>query len=235
MTISEGYPDWQRVQTHAYNPFYNVTQDTGGVEKSTGLLYVANFPVITMLITATGTSVYNIEMQWYSDSDKVNALLVEQIGVGAGVGPYRNAHGVISPWVIVFITPVTYVAGDTVHLELVPNTIRVPATQLSYPYLVRQTNLSINAGATQTDNSNAIVPGPGILNFHSAASTSHTVHFQALEADGNWYDAFTYSATVTPDTQVFQVTLPPRPTRLQVTNNGAAAHQYVYSLSSWAP
>jgi hypothetical protein len=232
--ISEGYPDWQRVVTRAFNPFYRQTFDTGGAVTSTGLLYVANFPAMIIAASASGTSIYNMTVQWYTDSNKVTSLLTEQIGLAAPDWGYRVSHGIVSPWVDIFFSPTTYAAGDTINLSLTPSTFQVPQIQLSYNYLIRQTTLAVAAGVTTTVNANAVIPGPGKLYVHTANATSYSVNMQILESDGAWHSSFFYESVVSPETQDFDVTLPPRPCRIQVHNRGAGAANFDFTLSSWA-
>jgi hypothetical protein len=232
--ISEGYPDWQRVETRAFDPFYRETFDTGGSTASTGLLYVANFPMLIVSAKATGTSIYNMTLQWYTDSDKSTSLLTEQIGLAAPDWGYRVAHGVVSPWLDVFFVPTTYSSGDEITLALIPSTFQIPQIQLSYNYLIRETTLAIGSGVTTTVNANAIIPGPGKLYLHNPTCTDFTVNMQVLENDGAWHSSFFAQSTTVGVTLDYDVTLPPRPTRVQVDNRSGSSANFDFTLSSWA-
>lgn len=233
-TVAEGYPDWQRVETRAFDPFYRQTADTGGASGSTGLLYVANFPSVIVNASGTGTATYFGAISWYTDQDKVNSLLTEQIGWGPAAWPYRVAHGVVSPWMDMFWSPFGYVAGDQLSVSLTPSTNAISQIQLSYNYLIRETGDLIAAGATTTINANAVIPGPGLIYVHTANATSYSINLQILEADGNWHSSFFYESVTIPETKVFQVTLPPRPCRVAVHNRGAGNANFDFTLTSQA-
>lgn len=230
-TVSEGYPDWQRTSTRAFDPFYRQTVDTLGVTVSTGLLFVGNFPTLMLLMTASGTSKYNITVQWYTDSNKSTALLVEQIGLDAAAGSYRVGHAVLSPWVDIFIVPVTYAAGDTVNLSITPTTNATPGIQLTYPLIFEENAHSVAGGATDTVYGAAILPGPAVM-YWRALPTVWSINLQVMDNLGAYHSRYYVDSVKNVASDFKEIVLPPRPVRVALMNSDAGAGLFNFTIGS---
>lgn len=232
MTISEGYPDWQRVDTRAFKPFLDVTVDTGGSQYTSSKFFVGNFPTLIVQLLAAGTSYYTIGINWFSAETDTTPILTYDLILANGMG-YQVGHSILAPWVEIVISPLTYTATNTVTVILTPTSNSTPMPQMVDTYLIQETERLIAAGGSLTVGAIYVTPGPGILMLYAGASTLYVLIVEVLMPSGLWTKIFTINATASGVSYDYQIVIPPKPVRVTVTNNDAAAHTYTFSLALW--
>lgn len=224
MTVSEGYPDWQHIQTRAGVPIAFLPGQSIPAATTFGPWYLANWPSVTIIASPGGTSSYTMNIQWWADEAMTQSIEFHTVVIAAANWPYLMTHGVFSSWLSLRITPIAFVAGDTVDVVVTPTTARLPLVDLFDPTALKINNATVAAGATLTTNSLLITPGPGDFYFKTNA-TAWTMKIQYFSTGGVWTDLYVFDNTVSNGLYTNQIVLPPYPLRTQFTNSGAAAAQ----------
>lgn len=231
MTISEGYPDWQRVETRAEKPLITQTVDTLGLVVNLGPFYVGNFPLMMVRLVATGTTNYNVLFSWNSDQLGSVTIFSKLVAVSGDVSIYSAPLRVLSPWLVVTITPAAYVAGDTIEVDLVPSFNPMSQSEMNAPYQIMQSAQNIGAGATVDVNFNSVVEGPAVFWWNtSSAAWSFTI--QMLDNGFAWHAVYVVNNVAAGVIGFVNIGLGPRPMRLQVHNSDAAAKVWSASIAS---
>lgn len=231
VTVSEGFPDYLRVDTRAFKPFLNTTTDTGGSQYRTGKFYVGNFPTLIVQLQTTGTSVYSAAVQWFSDSTDTTPMLSYNL-VFANNSSYQVGHAILGPWVEIVFSPVSYVTGDIVGVVLTPTSNLAPMSQMIDTYVVQETSHVVAANSSSYVQALGVAPGPGILTLYNPASPKYLISIQAMTVSGVWESIFTAYGTATAAAYDYQVTLPPKSVRIQMENaDAASSHSFDFTLS----
>lgn len=231
MTITEGYPDWQRVQSRAFIPMLNQTFDTGGATTDKGPFYVTNFPLVMVSVILTGSSFYNIDLRWLDTAAAAIPLYIKTVSVGPNVSVYKNAFPVLSPYLQIRVFPVTYVAGDVVSLVVTPSTNPSTPLDVNGAYLIEQNALSVAAGATTIVYASAIIEGPASLHWRTAATT-WTVDTQIQNTLGTFSSRYFFDQAMSTAENTVAIVLPAAPVRTRLINGDAVARNFNLTLGT---
>lgn len=222
MAVSEGYPDYQRVQTRALAPLVNEVFDTGGVVTDMGVYYVSNYPELLFKFIGDNTATYDITFQWYADAAKTLLIYTKSVAVTGNVPVLAEPVKVAGPWLNIHIVPTNWVAGLNVQLIVVPSYNPMSVRELNDTFLLAESARSVAAASTDTVYLNAVIEGPCVWYWNSGA-TSWSLQLQELTSGGTWHTRFQVSSGGPAALGYENVALQARPYRVQFMNNDASS------------
>lgn len=232
VAVSEGYPDWQRVQSRALAPLVVETFDTLGVTTDKGPYFVGNFPVLLVKIVGGASTKYNVQFVWYSDAAMTTQLFLKLVAVEPNIPLYVAPIRVLSPYLKVTFFPTGYVSGDEVTLYVTPSYTPMAASEINDPILIQENGHLTAAGATDNIYFLQVMEGPMVFHWRVPGSTIWSLSVQSMN------DVFTYTTNYFVDNQAGgiegfdTITLPPRPSRVAFHNGDAATRGFNCTIGS---
>jgi hypothetical protein len=226
--MSQGYPDWQRVETRTGEPLLRWEGQDVPAQVTEGPFYVGNWPEL-MVYAAQNigpSSVVDILDLASGDVNDVITLTEYVFTPGLFLNVQRPIN---TQYIGLRVRPIT--AGDSNwDLALVPTTNEHSQSPiLTKRVLYNVTNQNVAAGATLTVPLDFIAPGPAT--FHFQGPTTYNNNLQFMDTGGNWQSLYPYTGTDMGGTYTDRIVLPESAIRFTFHNtDGAAMHQYNASL-----
>lgn len=231
MTIPTGYPDWQRVDTRVGRQLAFDQNITVSTSKVYGPFYIGTYPGVQIKINASGTSIYTTNIEWSSDQAFTQVLFGQLSALGGGGGNLGQVFPASAAFVRITITAVTFVAGDTLTVSIVPTSVIQSQASLLNPVTIDPGFQSIAAGGTVTNGPGLITPGRADFLIQTDTPNG-MVTFQELNTAGAWTTFYRILIGAGGAGADFPVMLGRGPTRYQLTNSDAAAHGFFTRLGA---
>lgn len=225
-----GYPDWQRVQTRVGAAISYSGSVNGNNQFSTGVVPVANYESVLLLVRPTGTDRWSMTVEYYQNADGSNPTVINQGIIGNGDGDLVVSLPVLGPYMSVTIGPGALGNGSSYLFALVPSTNPPGAGNLSTLQLINRVNATVAASTSVTQEPNGIWPGPAVLTF-STVSTNWSMNLEQLLANGTWQAFYTAQGTAGFN-DCCSLILPFAPVRVHFINSAAAAAFTGWNLSA---
>lgn len=228
-----GYPDWQRVQTRVQTALFRNTALSVPVSVVEGPWMVANLERVLVIVSATGTSYYTCRIDWWLDqamTQNIGGVTIQLLG---GPRPYAESLAVASPFMSVTITALSFVGGDTVSLQVIPNSNAVVASALTSPFMIDQANLTVAHGSTSSFIAATVQPGRAQW-VTQTASPSSDLFVDVWTQAGTWESTYAMHVTAVPWNDSRTIILPNAPVRGRITNSDTVDHTYNFLVASFA-
>lgn len=231
MSISVGYNDWAQIDTldADLDVAENAVAHPNG-SFSGNILNCQNWPTVAVAVkvSAGGTVAYSAA--WFADQNGT-----QQVGLRA-----FNLDSAAAAFSTAFLPnqgPYVGISGSQSGLLTFTHSFYQWMSRRQLPYtwqphdvfLQQQAAVSINAGATLTVYNAYIWGGP--IQFRWVTGTAAgTVAVQVLNDLGNYVAASDTITIAASSSGRFQLILPEAQVRVQVTNSGAAAATFAWSM-----
>lgn len=226
--VPHGYPDWQRQLSVADTQLITNTAITVGIGATVnrGPFYIGNYPAVTCSFTSAPGR-FQIALRWFADEALTQFITDTRVRIDTSFA-FTGAVSVKGPWLQVRIIN-EGAAGTSIATGLT-TTSHIGMEQPTVPdqnILVRQTGISVAAGATRTDDASRVWGGPVAVSFDTDA-VAYSFRIQNMDSAGvfNSYMRLDDAGRQPP----FIYYLPLTPVRLLFVNNDAAARSYRAAL-----
>lgn len=225
MTVPTGHPDWQNIDVKAGVPVYYNAAFSAPAITSSPVLTVGNYTEIWVRADAAGTSSYLVQVQWLDALVGGVLLLSERFFIHAPSQKMNQCMATIAPFMQITVTPVVFVAGDTIRLSVSPITAHQSMADLNGALLGEIRGAPVAAGASLTQDCTFIAPGPAEWFFGWDGSTG-SASILVMDNTGVFHTEFTFPATAGPHFDTHTIVLPGVPCQIKVTNSGGVAANF---------
>ena len=229
MTI--GFPDFGR-QTRQSGVQQVGFSQVVNAQVTTGIQFIADYGLLDLTVDCTNLAdYYQVNAIFYADSLGNQQVYTYQLVTVPGVvnGLQLPAPG---QYVQIKVTPKAGTDASAMTLLALSTNQRHPNPWTAYSDGVGALhNVSINAGVVRTDNVPRLITGPVVINATGEGSgTWHLFLDNYLFSSGAWQTFWRYDTGGNTNAICLPVNIPAVPIRLNMSNDGSAAHQFLYSI-----
>lgn len=215
-----GQPDWQRFQSSSGPILYSAT---GAAPLASGTLFTGPWRSYFLSATITGgTGVFQIQVDFSSDSANVNKIYTVKSIVGNG----KQRIGwqpMVAQYMTITTTLTHATAGDAISIQIAPSLLDAPqATRIvTAPYFAFYEGL-LNKNSSVNFDGAYIMPGPATLTVRSN-QYSVVYSLSAMDGTGAFNNVQRYQVAQYNQGFQYAVQVPDAPVRLNVFNTESHA------------